>query len=107
MSCGKPVVDLRARGLSGPDRFARVPPLHPGPRSWTNRLSRKLQFSKSQTPRKCQQSPKVECSNAIPTRFRIRNLGLWSLPRIWSLGFGISIFSLLAVPLLHETHVAV
>ena len=35
MSCGEPVVDLRARGLNGPYRFARVPPLHSSPRSWT------------------------------------------------------------------------
>src|SRR5438093_5391036 len=38
MSCGKPVVDLRARSVDCPGRFTRVPPLHPRPRSWTARL---------------------------------------------------------------------
>src|SRR5438876_2576204 len=35
MSCGEPVVDLRAGRSNCPRRFARVPPLHSGPRSWT------------------------------------------------------------------------
>src|SRR5205807_7396612 len=38
MSCGKPVVDLRARRFGCAKRVAPLPTLHPRPGSWTARL---------------------------------------------------------------------
>src|SRR6266478_7779249 len=38
MSCGKPVVDLRARRVDCANRIAPLPTLHPGPRSGKDRL---------------------------------------------------------------------
>src|SRR6266700_3366588 len=39
MSCGKPVVDLRARRFGCANRIDCIPALHPGPRSWTAGLN--------------------------------------------------------------------
>src|ERR1700736_6158473 len=39
MSCGQPVVDLRARRFGCANRIAPLPTLHPGPRSWTAGLN--------------------------------------------------------------------
>src|ERR1700737_2738354 len=51
MSCGKPVVDLRARRFGCANRIAPLPTLHPAPRGWTTGLNG-VNFSVIQLPKR-------------------------------------------------------